>query len=153
MQVVSVDLAYVDYRDFGMAVLEGGTSGARYELLPFANNSAQTPTPQRAAEIIIDVCKNVGACVVVLDGPQGWKSPSNGYAQSRLCERYVNAPAKTGLPGSAKPANYLRFIEFAIQVFDAFQARGWERYDPAAWRPDKRCVIESLPLRAWRSLG
>jgi hypothetical protein len=65
----------------------------------------------------------------------------------------VNAPAKTGLPGEVKPANYLGFVEFAIRVFDAFHVRGWQRYDPANWRGDQLSVLESLPLRAWRSLG
>jgi hypothetical protein len=125
MPVVSVDLAYLDYRDFGMAVLEHGASGAQYQLLPFASHSAQAPTPQRAAEIIIDVCNGAGASLVLLDGPQGWKDPSNGLAHSRICERCVNAPAKSGLPGNVKPAPYLAFVTFAIQVFDALHAFGW----------------------------
>ena len=153
MAVVSVDLAYLDYRDFGMTVLEDGPSGAQYELVPFANQSAQAPTPQRVADVVIDVCRNVGASLVLLDGPQGWKDPSNGLAHSRLCERILNTPAKTGLPGSVKPANYLGFVEFSIRVFDVFQARGLERYDPTTWRSDHLSVIESFPMRAWRSLG
>jgi hypothetical protein len=151
--VVSVDLAYRDYRDFGMAVLEDRSSGAEYEFLQFANNSTQAPTPHGAAELILDVCGRVGASVVVLDGPQGWKDPSNGLAHSRLCEKLVNAPGKTGLPGVAKPGNYVGFIAFTIEVFDALQSRGWRRFDPANWRLDQLTVIESLPLRAWRSLG
>jgi hypothetical protein len=153
MRVVSVDLAYLDYRDFGMVVLERGRSGIEYEPVAFADNSSQTPTPERTAEFIIDRCKAVGASIALLDGPQGWKDPSNGLAHSRFCERCVNAPAKTGLPGNAKPASYLKFVAFAVEVFDAFQARGWKRYDPAAWRSDEPWVIETLPMRAWRSLG
>src|SRR6185312_2288012 len=120
MTVVSVDLAYRDYRDFGMAVLDDGPSGATYELVLFANGSAQRPTPEHVADIAIDVCKSAGASLILLDGPQGWKDPSNGLTHSRLCERILNTPAKTGLPGNVKPANYLRFVEFAVQVFDAF---------------------------------
>jgi hypothetical protein len=152
MTVISVDLAYSDYRDFGMAVLDDGPSGARYELLTFADDRAQTPTPEHVADIVIDVCKRADASLILLDGPQGWKDPSNGLAHSRLCERILNTPAKTGLPGDVKPASYLRFVEFAVQVFDAFHARGWQRFDPAAWRPDHSAVIESFPLAAWRSL-
>jgi hypothetical protein len=135
-----------------MAVLDEGPSGARYELLPFANASAQTPTPKHVANIVIEVCERAGASLILLDGPQGWKDPSNGLTHSRLCERILNTPAKTGLPGHVKPANYLPFVAFAVQVFDAFQARGWQRFDPATWRPGHSAVIESFALSAWRSL-
>jgi hypothetical protein len=134
MPVVSVDLAYLDYRDFGMVVLEDGSSGAEYQLCQFANSSAQTPTPERVANTIIDACKNVGAALVVLDGPQGWKDPLNGSDHSRLCERLAHTSGKTGFPGNVKPASYLRFFEFAIRVFDAFHLSGWERYSPVTWR-------------------
>jgi hypothetical protein len=153
MAVVSVDLAYRDYRDFGMAVLDDRASGATYELLTFAEGSAQTPTPEHVADIIIDVCKMANASLILLDGPQGWKDPSNGLAHSRLCERILNTPGKTGLPGNVKPATYRRNIEFFIQVFDVFQARGWGRFDPARWRPGYLAVIESFFKAAWLSLG
>lgn len=97
--------------------------------------------------------QRVDASLVLLDGPQGWKDPLNGVAHSRICERVLNTPGKTGLTGNVKPANYFPFIEFSVQVFDAFQARGWQRFDPASWRPGQPTVIESFPLAAWRSLG
>ena len=152
MTVVSVDLAYRDYRDFGMIALDDGSSGAKYEVLPFAKGNPKVPTPEHVADFIIDVCKRANASLILLDGPQGWKDPSNGLTHSRLCERALNAPGKTGLPGNVKPANYFPFIEFSVQVFDAFQARGWPRYDPASWRPGHSAVVESFPLAAWRSL-
>lgn len=152
MRVVSVDLAYSDYRDFGMVTLNEGASGATYEALPFADGRAHAPTPEHVADVVIDLCTSKRASLILLDGPQGWKDPSNGLTHSRLCERALNAPGKTGLPGNAKPANYLPFIAFSISVFDAFQARGWPRYDPAAWRPGLPAVVETLPLAAWRSL-
>jgi hypothetical protein len=71
---------------------------------------------------------------------------------SRVCERLLNAPAKTGLPGCVKPANYTKFVEFAIQVFDAFEVRGWKRFNPDTWHPGDPVVVESFPLAAWRSL-
>src|ERR1700733_8411452 len=153
MTVVSVDLAYRDYRDFGMAVLDDGSLGARYELLPFSNGSALAPTPEHVANVAIDVCRRAGAWILLLDGPQGWKDPSNGLAHSRRCERVLNTPAKTGLPGNVKPANYLRFVEFSVRVFDAFHACGWQRFDPINWRLGQSAVVESFPLAAWRSLG
>jgi len=152
MAVVSVDLAYRDYRDFGMAVLDSGSLGAKYELLRFANDSAQTPTPEHVAAVIIDACSSTNASIILLDGPQGWKDPSNGLVHSRVCERLLNAPAKTGLPGNVKPAPYTKFVEFAIHVFDAFEMRGWKRFNPTAWHPGDPVVVESFPLAAWRSL-
>jgi hypothetical protein len=46
MTVVSVDLAHRKYRDFGMVVLDDGPSGTRYELVPFAHDTPEAPTPE-----------------------------------------------------------------------------------------------------------
>ena len=37
--------------------------------------------------------------VIVLDGPQAWKSRHNGFEHARTSERQLNTAAKTGLPG------------------------------------------------------
>lgn len=152
MSVVSVDLAYRNYRDFGVAVLEPGPFGAVYELLVVAPGGRPKPEPGEFADLAIEICERVGASLVLLDGPQGWKDPANGLTHSRRCERLLNAPAKTGLPGSVKPANYAPFVTFAIRVFDSLHERGWPRYDPATWSPGEGTAIESFPLSAWRSL-
>ena len=68
MSVLSVDLAYLDYRDFGVAVLDKGSSGATCELLSFANGSAQAPTPDHTADVVIDMCRRFDASLLVLDG-------------------------------------------------------------------------------------
>jgi hypothetical protein len=57
MTVVSVDLAHRSYRDFGMVVLDDGPLGTRYELVLFAHNSPEAPTPEHVADFVIDVCK------------------------------------------------------------------------------------------------
>jgi hypothetical protein len=96
------------------------------------------------------------ASTLMLDGPQGWKDPTNGLAHSRVCERLLNAPAKTGLHGAAKPANYLPFISFSIAVFDELDAAGWKRLASFPAQPPSKSqpvALESLPLSAWRSLG
>jgi hypothetical protein len=152
MPIVSVDLAYRDYRDFGIAILDDGSAGATYELLPSTNRSNRTPTPKHVADFIIKLCNGAGASLILLDGPQGWKDPSNGLTHSRRCERTLNTPAKTGLPGNVKPANYFAFVDFAVHVFDAFHVRGWKRFDPTTWCPGHPAVVESFPLSAWRSL-
>ena len=53
---------------------------------------------------------------MLLDGLQGWKNPANGLKHSRLCERILNTPAKTGILGRVKPVNYTKFVEFSIAV-------------------------------------
>jgi hypothetical protein len=35
--------------------------------------------------------------------------------QARLCDQALHTPAKTGLPGAAKPHSSLRFVKFSIQ--------------------------------------
>jgi len=152
MHVLSIDLAHVRWGDFGVAALRQGSSGAIYELLPFATGDEQIPTPHRAADMAIDIAGRFAASLILLDGPQGWKDPMNGLVHSRLCERRLNTPGKTGLPGHAKPANYRPFFEFSIRVFDALDARGWRRFDPSVWRPGVPAVVETFPLAAWRCL-
>jgi hypothetical protein len=152
MNVISIDLAYLRWSDFGVAVLRQGSPGATYELLPFRGRDGENPTPDRAADVAIDVVGRFGASLILLDGPQGWKDPTNGLEHSRLCERRLNTQGKTGLPGHTKPAGYRPFIEFSIRVFDALDARGWRRFDPSDWRPGVPAVVETFPLAAWRSL-
>jgi hypothetical protein len=153
MAIVSVDLAYRDYQDFGVAILDLGPNGATYELASLIRRKDARPTPDDVADMLIEICSNSNALVILLDGPQGWKDPSSDLTHCRKCERILNTPAKTGLPGIVKPASYFGFVEFSIQVFNAFDARGWKRFDPANWRGDYPTVIESFPLSAWRSLS
>jgi hypothetical protein len=59
-----------------------------------------------------------------------------------------------GLPRVTKPANYAGFITFAIELFDALDARGWPRLPTSVVPPSRqRCTVESFPTSAWRSLG
>jgi len=61
---------------------------------------------------------------------------------------------KTGLPGSTKPGNHVGFITFAIELFDALDARGWPRLATSAVPPlRRRCAVESFPTSAWKRLG
>jgi hypothetical protein len=130
MNVVSIDLAHLNWLDFGVAVLREGPLGAAYQVSHFGNGGDQIPTPDRVADMVIDLGRRVGASLILLDGPQGWKDPKNGLVHSRLCERKLNTPGKTGLPGHTKPAGYRPFIEFSVRVYDALDERGWRRFDP-----------------------
>jgi hypothetical protein len=101
------------------------------------------------------LCGVRGIRVMMLDGPQAWKSRSNGLEHARVSERQLNTAAKTGLPGVVKPKTYRPFAEFCVDVYDALCRRGWSRLatreQPGA--PQERVLVESYPFAAWKSLG
>ncbi len=96
-----------------------------------------------------------GIQVMMLDGPQAWKSGENGLEHARVSERELNTAAKTGLPGMVKPLTYRPFAEFCLDVYDALCRRGWRRLatreEPG--RGPERVLVESYPHAAWKALG
>jgi hypothetical protein len=105
------------------------------------------------------LCGLRGIRVLMLDGPQAWKSRSNGLEYARVSERQLNTAAKTGLPGMVKPLTYRPFAEFCLDVYDALCRRGWRRLE-AREQPSspqdqnqERVLVESCPHSAWKSLG
>lgn len=153
MAVLSVDLAYRSYRDIGAVVLQKDLDGIHCNVVEVALNG--DPSPTGLAQFLDNYCVETGVRVMLLDGPQGWKAKDNGLVHSRVCERELNTPAKTGLPGCVKPANYRAFVEFSIAVFDKLGELGWERLPGTGLVPNElgRYALESFPLSAWRSLG
>ena len=149
--VLSVDLANTSYGNLGMVFLEEtqGSWSVR-TLSPRDLCLAGPPSGPQLAARLADACRRLPASILVLDGPQGWKDPDNGLLHSRSCERELNTPAKTGLPGSAKPANYLAFLAFSIDVFQALVARGFELWSGSTAH---LLAVESFPSSAWRQLG
>jgi hypothetical protein len=101
------------------------------------------------------LCTTRDIRIILLDGPQAWKSRSNGLEHSRVSERQLNTPAKTGLPGMVKPLTYRPFAEFCLDVYDALCRRGWRRLQtmPQPGSPQERVLVESYPHAAWKSLG
>jgi hypothetical protein len=101
------------------------------------------------------LCATRDIRVLMLDGPQAWKSRSNGLEHARVSERQLNTPAKTGLPGMVKPVSYRPFAEFCLDVYDAMCRRGWRRLDTCntPGSPQERVLVESYPHAAWKSLG
>jgi hypothetical protein len=127
------------------------------EIIPFSSPDGE-PGPVDAnilAGRINHLCNVRNIRVILLDGPQAWKSGSNGLQHSRVSERQLNTAAKTGLPGMVKPVTYRAFAEFCLDVYDALCRRGWRRLDtlsqPGA--PQDRVLVESYPHAAWKSLG
>ena len=131
------------------------------EVLPF-NAPGLGPEIDRGpvdAEILAGrlnhLCAVRGIRVLMLDGPQAWKSRTNGLAHARVSERQLNTAAKTGLPGTVKPITYRRFAEFCLDVYDALCRRGWRRLQTREQpcSPQERVLVESYPHAAWKSLG
>ena len=151
MRILSVDLAYTSYANLGIVGID--ENGGRFSVRRFAPSEiglAGSPEAPNLAGSIAAVCQRLGVEVLLLDGPQGWKAPENGLIHSRVCERALNTPGKTGLPGATKPANYLAFIAFSVAVFQSLVASGFRLF---SGRPGRRLAVESFPTSAWKQLG
>ena len=178
MAVLSVDLAYRRWSDLGIVILTQEPSGAgaaanRPHGAPLAGDpiaceivtfgatgvAAEAEVGRIDAETLagrLNHLANVrGIRVIMLDGPQAWKSHSNGLVHARVSERQLNTAAKTGLPGIVRPVTYRPFAEFCIDVWDALCRRGWRRLATRkrTGLPQERVLVESYPFAAWKSLG
>ncbi|MGD0095397.1 MAG: hypothetical protein ABSB60_02815 [Terracidiphilus sp.] len=154
MAVLSVDLATRRWSDLGIVVLEREAEAqVACEIIPW--NDVGPVEAEVLAGRLNHLCGVRGIRVMMLDGPQAWKSRSNGLEHSRMSERQLNTAAKTGLPGIVKPRSYRRFAEFCLDLYDALCRRGWcrlsTREQPGA--SQERVLVESYPFAAWKSLG
>jgi hypothetical protein len=152
--VLSVDLASVRYRDFGFAYLEKDSHTAQIikaEKLGLRGK----PLPADLAGALDQYCSRNQVSVLLLDGPQGWKSPKVTIKHMRLCERVINTPGKTGEIGHIKPANYLRYVVFSISLFHFLRtAYGWSLLtEDWASRKSEKWIVECFPSKAWETLG
>lgn len=149
-----MDLAHTSYANVGIVLLErlSGRHQARAikgRELDLVGN----PSEKALADCLSDHCGRLGVAALLMDGPQGWKRPDNGLAHSRICERTLNTPGKTGLPGFTKPANYAPFIAFSVSVFDRLAQKGLTLFGgPSGSLPATTLLAESFPLAAWRAL-
>jgi len=148
MPILSIDLAYRHHRDIGIALLDGDTQCTKVRFLKAGLPG--TPDPEVLAEYIANLAGDLGATLLLVDGPQGWKSPDNELPHSRVCEKRLNTPAKTGLPGNVKPAAYGPFVQFSVAFFDGLDRKGWPRL-PGTGKT-AGVAIETFPYAAWRSL-
>ena len=176
MAVLSVDLACRRWSDLGVVVLSRAAS--RLPVAPVtceiitldppgfdAAHDQGSINPEIDPEILAGrlnhLCAVRNIRILMLDGPQAWKSAENGLMHARVSERQLNTAAKTGLPGMVKPATYRSFAEFCMDVYDALCRRGWRRLEtrPQPSSPDpavaslQRVLVESYPHAAWKSLG
>jgi len=178
MSVLSVDLAFRRWSDLGVVILNqerhaqsSSRAGMKRppiacEIVPFAATGPdgeiganRADTVRVDAEILAGrlnhLCAVRGIRVMMLDGPQAWKSRGNGLEHARVSERELNTAAKTGLPGVVMPRTYRTFAEFCIDVYDALCRRGWKRLSSrgSGALPQERVLVESYPYAAWKSLG
>jgi hypothetical protein len=169
--ILSVDLAFRLWSDLGIVVLNRVEPNLVAASSPFGESNAPISCeiipskqpedapgpvdPNILAGRLNHLCGVRGIRVIMLDGPQAWKSRHNGLEHARVSERQLNTAAKTGLPGMVKPITYRPFAEFCVDVYDALCRRGWRRLDtrdqPAS--PQDRILVESYPHAAWKSLG
>lgn len=156
MAILSVDLAFRRWTDLGIVVLERGLepgSPLVCEVL-----SWNEPGPVQAEVLagrLNHLCGIRNIRILMLDGPQAWKSAANESAHARLSEQLLNTAAKTGLPGMVKPMTYRPFAEFCVDVYDALCRRGWKRMTSSD-RPNdagEHILVESYPYAAWKALG
>jgi len=116
------------------------------------------PYPPPVVELAIrlnTLCLERGAGVLMLDGPQAWKSEDNGQEFCRVSEKELNTSAKTGLPGNVLPGTYERFVGYCLALYDALGRLGWQRLATRE-HPDtmpRKILVESYPHAAWKSLG
>lgn len=109
------------------------------------------PVAEAFAERLLRLADENGVRVILLDGPQAWKSARNPNALARECERVFYTPGKTGLPLQVVPRSWTRMAVFSVAMFDALHEAGWSRLS-SNWSGG-RVAVESFPTSAWRSLG
>lgn len=152
--ILSIDLASRKYTDNGMAFLEYGQLQPRYPK-PSDFGLSGKPMAQDFAHALNQFCETEKVSVLLLDGPQGWKSPKTNIEHMRFCERVLNTPGKTGPIGYVKPRTFLRYIAFSINLFHILRVdykwnlltQDWNEHKQERW------IAESFPSSAWLTLG
>jgi hypothetical protein len=155
MAVLSVDLACRSWSDLGVVLLEQKGDRIHCEVVRW-QDSAQPPVVELALRLD-GLAAQHRAGVLMLDGPQAWKSEDNGQAYCRVSERELNTSAKTGLPGTVLPGSYERFVGYCLALYDALGRLGWQRLTTREKPEDSvqpgKILVESYPYAAWKSLG
>ena len=158
MPVLSVDLACRSWSDLGVVLLEQKGPLIACDIIRW--NDPYPPPVVELALRLNEVCLERGAGVLMLDGPQAWKSDEDGQSFTRAAERAVNTAAKMGLPdshgsGTVLPGTYERFVGYCLALYDALGRLGWQRLATRE-QPESgpgKILVESYPHAAWKSLG
>ena len=175
MAVLSVDLATRRWSDLGIVMLkrEQAPRSAKSSRFSPDSNAPKMVSRPIACEIIpwndpgtVDantlagrlnhLCNLQDIRILMLSGPQAWKSSSNGLKYARVSEQQLNTVAKTGLPGMVSPLTHRPFAEFCLDLYDALCRRGWQRLatrEQPGLQSQERLLVESAPHAAWKSMG
>jgi hypothetical protein len=157
MPVLSVDLACRSWSDLGVVLLEqkGPPNDFQIACEIIRWQDAAPPPVVELALRLNTLCLERGVGVLMLDGPQAWKSEDNGHAHCRASERELNTSAKTGLPGTVLPGTYERFVGYCLALYDALSRLGWRRLTTRERQEGqpRKILVESYPHAAWKSLG
>ncbi|MGA9531161.1 MAG: hypothetical protein WBR18_00420 [Anaerolineales bacterium] len=150
---LAVDLASRRYGDMGFAFLQAGQAAPLFPT-PAELGLQDPPEAPALAQALNQFAQARGVTSILLDGSQGWRHPSSPIEYMRLCERVVNTPGKTGVPGTTRPGTYLSYVTFSIDVFAHLRSSGWSllTHDWADKRR-QRWVVEVFPSVAWSLLG
>lgn len=151
MPVLSVDLACRSWSDLGVVLLEQKDQQIACDIIRW--NDPYPPPVVELALRLNAICLERNANVLMLDGPQAWKSEDNGHEFCRVSERVLNTSAKTGLPGNVLPGTYERFVGYCLALYDALGRLGWQRLATRDQAAPQRILVESYPNAAWKSLG
>lgn len=160
MAIVSVDLASRRWTDLGVVVLDRVASADPRGLVQCEIMMWNEPGAVEAEVLagrLNHLCNIRGIQILMLDGPQAWKSEDNGQPFCRTSERELNTAAKTGLPGTVLPGTYERFVGYCLALYDALERLGWQRLatreTPEEAGLPAKILVESYPYAAWKSLG
>jgi hypothetical protein len=156
MPVLSVDLACRSWSDLGVVLLDQKGPRISCEIIRWDD-----PAPPPVVDLALrlnTLCLERNVQVLMLDGPQAWKSEDNGQPFCRVSERELNTSAKTGLPGTVLPGTYERFVGYCLALYDALSRLGWQRLTTrnqpdTPGGPPRKILVESYPHAAWKSLG
>jgi hypothetical protein len=150
---LAVDLASRRYRDMGFAFLEIGQTAPDFPK-PADLGLQDPPEASALADALDQFGRARGVTSILLDGPQAWRHPASPIEYMRLCERVLNTPGKTGIPGTTRPGTYLNYVTFSIDVFAHLRSAGWNllTHDWADQR-GRRWAVEVYPSVAWSLLG
>ena len=156
-RVLSIDLAIRKTRDLGICLLDVFARGpAKVKFLSPLDLGLTDPLDaEKFAEITRKYCRDYGIQIVMIDGPQGWKHPDSALPHSRVCERVLSTPGKTGTKGQVKPANWRNFAIFSTVLFHKLTKCGANLVlKPILTCPGRGLLaIEIFPSSAWPRLG
>jgi hypothetical protein len=167
MSVLSVDLvsptAGHTWADLGVVLLEQKASRIACEVHRWTESWA-APVVELALRIH-QLASDHAAGVLMLDGPQAWKSNSAWPDGSpRMTEGQGNRPSSQRFSDCLHSSDSERFVGYCLALYSALARLGWQRLGAGqeipsysgALRTDtiqSRFLVESYPDAAWKSLG